>query len=348
MNNMANQLSRREFLRLSGCGLGSLALRPILGRMQGGENARFAVRVAVAQVNVRHRPDFKSEIVSVRRRDEILAVFEQVQAAGSRNPDWFRVPGGYVYSASVQPVSYSLNRPLSSVPESGIPAEVTVPFTSSMIIDRRTGRWDPGYRLYYSSVHWVTGSERGPGGEIWYRIQDAYDRLYYALAAHLRPIPDEELSPISPEMAPADKYIKVSIGEQLLRAYEKDKLVLETRVSTGVPQKEAVEPGQFSTDTPLGDFHITVKTPSRHMGDKHITADYTAPIYPGVPWVCFFHKDGYSLHGTYWHSNYGYRMSHGCVNMRPEDALWIYRWTQPAVPPGQSWHSEWGTRVSIV
>jgi lipoprotein-anchoring transpeptidase ErfK/SrfK len=55
---------------------------------------------------------------------------------------------------------------------------------------------------------------------------------------------------------------------------------------------------------------------------------------PGVPWTSFFiSPGGYALHGTYWHNNFGLQMSHGCINMRNEDALWIFRWTTPVFDP---------------
>ena len=55
---------------------------------------------------------------------------------------------------------------------------------------------------------------------------------------------------------------------------------------------------------------------------------------PGVPWTSFFRSPGgYALHGTYWHNNFGLQMSHGCVNMRNEDALFIFRWSTPVYDP---------------
>jgi lipoprotein-anchoring transpeptidase ErfK/SrfK len=52
--------------------------------------------------------------------------------------------------------------------------------------------------------------------------------------------------------------------------------------------------------------------------------------------VQYFHK-GYALHGTYWHDEYGKVRSHGCVNLAPTDAAWIFEWTDPPVPP--DWHA---------
>jgi lipoprotein-anchoring transpeptidase ErfK/SrfK len=67
-----------------------------------------------------------------------------------------------------------------------------------------------------------------------------------------------------------------------------------------------------------------------------------------VPWTSFFEfTTGVALHGTYWHDNFGARMSHGCVNMRTEEAKWIYRWTAP-VARSTDWNRKgYGTRVEV-
>jgi lipoprotein-anchoring transpeptidase ErfK/SrfK len=79
---------------------------------------------------------------------------------------------------------------------------------------------------------------------------------------------------------------------------------------------------------------------SEDKGDSYALLD--------VPFVQYFHK-GYALHGTYWHDEYGRVRSHGCVNLAPADAAWIFEWTDPVVPP--HWHHvinrERGTVVSI-
>ena len=50
-----------------------------------------------------------------------------------------------------------------------------------------------------------------------------------------------------------------------------------------------------------------------------------------VPWVMFFY-DEYGFHGTYWHDNFGAPMSRGCVNLRTEDAEWLYHWASVGTP----------------
>ncbi len=89
---------------------------------------------------------------------------------------------------------------------------------------------------------------------------------------------------------------------------------MHTKISSGMPQATP-PPGQTSTDTPRGEFNVQSKMPSKHMGDGNLTADLNAYELPGVPWVCFFEpENGVATHGTYWHTNYGTTMSHGCVN----------------------------------
>ena len=69
---------------------------------------------------------------------------------------------------------------------------------------------------------------------------------------------------------------------------------------------------------------------------------------PGVPWVSFFTGSGVALHGTYWHNDYGIPHSHGCINMTPQAAKWLYRWTLPSVPPEKLLvYGYVGTKVEI-
>ena len=77
--------------------------------------------------------------------------------------------------------------------------------------------------------------------------------------------------------------------------------------------------------------------------------EYTYHL-PGVPWVSFFTGTGVAFHGTYWHNDYGRPSSRGCVNLRSEDAKFIYRWSRPEVPLGTPYLSQpgVGTVVQVV
>jgi lipoprotein-anchoring transpeptidase ErfK/SrfK len=104
------------------------------------------------------------------------------------------------------------------------------------------------------------------------------------------------------------KQIIIDLSQQRLYAFENGELVRQFTVSTGLP----------ATPTVTGDFAIYRRYESQRMQGP----DYDLP---GVPWVMYFYQS-YSIHGTYWHNNFGQPMSHGCVNMRTPEAEWLYNW----------------------
>jgi len=337
--------SRREFLKLSAVWtLGFLPRR--VERIIFAESGGQLFRVTAPRVHIRKQPQGKSEVVYFSQRDDLLHGYYPVDTGRGKNPIWFRTWGGYVYSGFIQPVGFNFNEPVDSVTGDGFVAEVSIPFTRSMRLISGGG-WQPNYRLYFGSTHWVKGVRKGPDESPWYEIVDLFRRIYYAKATHLRPIPYEELTPLHPDIPRNKKWIEISIRQQELFAYEDDRVVLATKISSGVPLTRPLEEGELSPETPLGDHFITVKSASRHMGDRQLTDRIGSGALPGVPWVCFFHKDGYGLHGTYWHNNFGHRMSSGCVNLRNADALWLYRWAEPYSKPTDWEITGWGTRVTI-
>ncbi|HEX2037906.1 MAG TPA: peptidoglycan binding domain-containing protein [Chloroflexota bacterium] len=111
------------------------------------------------------------------------------------------------------------------------------------------------------------------------------------------------------------KWIDVNVTTQSLVAYEGDWPVLTARVSTGLPR----------TPTPIGTFRVFSKLVADDMrGGSYATGDYY--FLPKVPYVMYFLEGGYALHGTFWHSNFGQPMSHGCVNLPTEQAKWLFEW----------------------
>jgi hypothetical protein len=118
------------------------------------------------------------------------------------------------------------------------------------------------------------------------------------------------------EKVTTDKRIVVSIGKQMLYAYDGDKLYMEQSISTGIELNP----------TPSGKFRIYRKTPSRYMQGP--LPDVSDEYYdlPGVPWDLYFSVDGAVIHGAYWHNDFGTPKSHGCVNQTPENAKKLYEW----------------------
>lgn len=114
-----------------------------------------------------------------------------------------------------------------------------------------------------------------------------------------------------------NKVIKIDVSEQKLRAYEGEELVYEMFVSTGIN----------AHPTPIGTFEILRKMPSRYMqGPIPGLGIHDSWDLPGVPFTMYFTHQGAALHAAFWHNSYGKQYSHGCVNQRYEDALWLYLW----------------------
>lgn len=341
---MAKLLSRREFLRRSCLGAAAAGCFPAADRLLENDSLPLG-RITATSVQVWKKPGKDAEAAYSVQRDQLVQLYEPIEVDGYRNPLWYRVWGGYVHSARVQPVEFNYQPFVADIPEGGCLFEVSVPYTRSYRLER--GEWVKNYRLYHGSTHWVSGRNPGPDGEDWYEVKDSYARSYYVRPEHLRRVDPVELAPIAPDVPRNQKWIEISIEDQELTAYQQGQVVLRTKISSGLPLNRELEPGELPTETPLGDHFIKVKTVSRHMGEERFTDALDSGAYPGVPWVCFFDKDGYSLHGTYWHNNFGNRMSHGCVNMRSQDARWIYRWALPEASPEEWQISGWGIRVSI-
>jgi hypothetical protein len=126
------------------------------------------------------------------------------------------------------------------------------------------------------------------------------------------------------------KWIDVSIKKQILVAYEGRRPVFATLVSTG--RGDMGDP-ETTTATVRGTFMIVSKHVSGTMdGDESTRESFDLR---DVPYIQYFYK-GYALHGAYWHDDFGKSRSHGCVNLAPADAAWLFEWTDPQVPAG--WH----------
>lgn len=336
-----NHLSRRAFLKLSGLGLAGVAIPPLVEF--GDLNPNQQGRVIEDSLIIYDIPSFSGRKIKYYWKDNILPITNVT--VGDEEPPfnriWYTIGNeGYVHSGNVQPVRTNLNQPVTDIPEEGMLAEVTVPFTDA--------RWGAGreseavYRYYYAATHWVLGWTPDAHGEPWYRVfDDKWDYQYYVQAAHLRIIPPDELSLLSPHVPPSEKRIEVRLNEQTLIAYEWERPVFMTRIASGA---------KFSTgdySTPPGRYMTFHKRPSRHMARGNLTAN--GYDLPGVPWVIYFTEEGLAIHGTYWHNNYGRPRSHGCINLTPTASKWVYRWTVPIVPAGQQKvYENYGTILDVV
>lgn len=123
---------------------------------------------------------------------------------------------------------------------------------------------------------------------------------------------------IAPIERPAEvdthKWIGIDLYEQVAIAYEGDTPVFATLVSSGLP----------GWDTNEGLFHIYMRYERTTMSGAYQQPDFYS--LHEVPWTMYFDGD-IALHGTYWHDGFGYRASHGCVNLSITDAKWLYEWS---------------------
>ncbi len=140
------------------------------------------------------------------------------------------------------------------------------------------------------------------------------------------------------------KQIYVDLSTQHLYAFEDNKLVYDFTVSTGKWNR-----------TPIGKFKIWSKLKYTKMsgGNPAIGTYY---YLPNVPDVMFYSNDevgrgeGYSIHGAYWHNNFGHPMSHGCINMKLDDAGILFNWANPSSNDGNityATNEDLGTEVIV-
>jgi hypothetical protein len=123
------------------------------------------------------------------------------------------------------------------------------------------------------------------------------------------------------------RWFAVDTQQQTLSAYEGDQLVFATLISSG-KGKRITRSGLF----PIYQRSVTDNM-SGGMGSPDAYAIYD------VPWVQYFNS-GMALHGAPWHDNFGYPMSHGCVNMSMTDARWAYEYAESApTAPVLVWRS---------
>ncbi len=350
---MANALdvrgmSRREFLRLSSASVLSLLAisRSTYAYAQSlslQDTPDTLGRITTNKVDMFPAPSLEGKPLRTLWKDLVMPITKVEISAEepSHNRVWYQLDGqGFVHSGSVQPVKIDLNDRVEHVPEKGLLAEVTVPFTDAI--------WNPmlknlvAYRLYYSTTHWITGITQDVEGNFWYEVlEDFYKFRYYVNPAHLRIIPASEVEPISPQVSPQDKRLEVHLQDQIVVAYEGDTPVQMMRCSGGT----AYYNGYL---TPTGKFRTDYKRPSRHMVNGSLASAWGYDL-PGVPWVCYFTEEGVAFHGTFWHNDFGRPRSHGCINLLSETAKWLYRWTLPVVPYEEQFVSKvGGTSIQIV
>jgi lipoprotein-anchoring transpeptidase ErfK/SrfK len=335
-------LSRRDFLKLSSYGLMRIFLPELSAHVPPKDDfANLQARIINRIVWAYDEPDASSKRAKLYWHDLVVPITNTTLSSdeSAYNRVWYQLEeDGYAYSGGIQPVRTILNQP-QPIPARGTLGEVSVPYTDAYLEPDENAEFI--YRLYYETVHWVTGAVDSTDRSIWYRLlDDKFEQNYYVPAKHIRLLPAKELMPLSPYVPGENKRVEVRLDEQLLLAYEHGQIVFATPISTGGKRLS----GKYTT--PVGNFITYHKRPTRHMAAGDIASN--GFDFPGVPWVLYITESGISFHGTYWHNDYGIPHSHGCINLTPQAAKWLYRWTMPTVPPDKYlMYGNVGTKVEI-
>jgi len=359
---MDGKISRREFLKMGALSLGALAFRPWLGwaeQMQTWNGAEKLGRLCQGFYDIRSRPYVNSSVVKRIYDDTVVVWLREVigENPGYGSSRWVETPDGYIYQARLQPVYNRPVQPVASLPETsigkGMWVEVCVPYVDLQTINppiRSTGYTTTQIpRLYCQQVVWVDDMKTSDDGHVFYRLNEkyGYGDLFWGPAEYLRPITEDEVAPISPEVENKRIVVNANANQQYLSCFENDREVFFCTVSTGRTNDDFGNPSDERASPP-GRHPIYRKLVSLHMSGE------TTGNYPCVAWTSLITGEGVAIHSAFWHSFFGMQFSHGCINVRPEDAKWIFRWSYPTVPlyPGEvdisSKYPPTGTVVEVI
>lgn len=154
-------------------------------------------------------------------------------------------------------------------------------------------------------------------GWIWYRIDEGvWIRQTYVSVVEVSPRPEG--------VGPNEFWTEVDLYEQTFAAYEGDRMVYASLISSGLNRWPTRE----------GLFQVWDRWERYKMSGAEGKVDYY--FLEDIPYIMYFDElNGIALHGTYWHDRFGYKHSHGCVNMPIKDAEWVFRWSENA--PNDLW-----------
>jgi hypothetical protein len=209
-----------------------------------------------------------------------------------------------------------------------IPEEIDVPFA----LIRREGAWS--YELRGDTMVRTEHVPRRAAIKLTGKEQVVGERRYYETAEG-RWLWDASASRVDRFKRvtkwgyDGEHWVDVSVANQTLVAYDGTKPVYATLVSTG---EAGLDDPEKTKSTVLGEFRIFAKHVTTTMSSEAVGEEFQLK---DIPYVQYF-QEGYALHAAYWHDDFGIPRSHGCINLAPDDAKWLFSWTEPRVPA--AWH----------
>ncbi|MBI2333609.1 MAG: L,D-transpeptidase [Chloroflexi bacterium] len=362
---MKNYLSRRDFIKLAGLGLGAMAFTRVSSsdidyrwdvfsqprRLPQFPGSAIIGRVCEPDVDLRNRPTNnpnQNSSIGKLGADELLEWNRRVlvNVIGCLpNQRYIETPPGYVYGSVLQPTKNIPNTPVTELPNGqGFWAEVTVPYielahegtvASPWLQDHINYNFPP--RLYYGQTVWIDQVRTSNGFPEYRWNEDAngrgygyggYGEFYWADGAGLKILTDADVSTLNPDVDPNEKTISIDLDYQTLSCYEGAREVYFCRISSGKKYDPVTGLVTDAYATPAGSLMTYWKIISKNMTAGNEGTGYSTPA---VPWCTFIASGGVAIHGAFWHNAFGERRSHGCVNVSPEDSKWIFRWTMPYV-----------------
>ncbi len=209
-----------------------------------------------------------------------------------------------------------------------IPDDVAFPFAlvrreGAFAYSMHKGKFEKAHAVARRSAIALTGKQRFVEGVLHFQTTDGLwlsDRFVSRVdgVKHMPKWANE-----------GERWIDVSIAKQVLMAYEGTKPAYVTLVSTG---EAGLDDPETTKSTITGIFRIHTKHLTTTMSSNVVGEEFELK---DIPYVEYF-QDSYALHAAYWHDDFGTPRSHGCINLAPEDAKWLFQWTEPQLPPG--WH----------
>ena len=194
-----------------------------------------------------------------------------------------------------------------------LPLEQELPYTVAWTLWHLRGSKTPGgaeaadnpFLYRYTRVYIYATVE--VNGYHWYQIGPS-QWVHQFKVAKLLPV-------AKPAEVDTEKWVSVDLYEQVAIAYEGDRPVFATLVSSGLEEWPTNE----------GVFHVYVRFKRTLMSGAYAQPDFY--YIQEVPWTMYF-DDQIALHGAYWHDGFGFRRSHGCVNLTVTDARWLFNWAE--------------------
>jgi hypothetical protein len=210
-----------------------------------------------------------------------------------------------------------------------IPDDIDVPFAlvrreGAHAYDLRGDRMVRGEPVPRRAAIKLTGKERVVDARRYFETADGR----WLSESHCARV-DRTRGPLTKWAQDGEHWLDVSIANQTLVAYAGTKPVYATLVSTG---EAGLEDPETTKSTVMGEFRIFAKHRTTTMSSEVVGEEFQLK---DIPYVQYF-QEGYALHAVYWHDDFGIPRSHGCINLAPDDARWLFSWTAPELPA--RWH----------